>query len=375
LKTLTAQQPTFGGSLRAIAALHLACVLGLLVEMVAFGLPIADARDVPSRAVVATVLSQSIYADQLEPTAAERQAIGANRDGRSIASLRARRLEALIVTPLRKLFCANHDCKATPEETRAFAGVMAASTATNGSDVHERRDARRIARDFIETWKFHKALQGAYGGEVIWQVLGPNAVGARRRWLEAEESAGHFRIFTTDLRTAFYEAVGGYGGNPVPAEEATDAFLHPLWEAAPAGAAAREAAGTTRPSKATLPSSSPTKSEPTSTAALIRISCDGTRSAIVTEMRTIEEAAARHGLAIPTPSDSEAEGPSDDLDDRPFSRGLQRMFDASTLNPEAKAVADACLDEIRALEHRRQAMLRSVERARQQEGAAPRLPE
>ena len=369
VEALTAQQPTLGGSLRAIAALRLACVLGLLVEMVAFGLPIADAHDVPSGTVVATVLSQSIYADQLEPTAAERQAIGTNRDGRSIASLRARRLEALIVTPLRKLFCANHDCQATPEEMRAFAGFMAASTATNGSDAHERRDARRMARNFIETWKFHKALQGAYGGEVIWQVLGPNAVGARRRWLEAEESAGHFRIFTTDLRTAFYEAVEGYGGNPVPAEEATDAFLHPLWEAP----AAREAARTTQPSKATQPSSSPTKSEPTSTAALVRISCDGTRSAIVSSMRTIEEAAARHGLAIPTPS--EAEGPSDDLDDRPFSRGLQRLFDASTLNPEAKAVADACLDEIRALEHRRQAMLRSVERARQHEGAAPRLPE
>lgn len=355
--------------MRAIAALHGACVLGLLVGMVAFGLPLADAQDVPSRAVVATVLSRSIYADQLEPTAEERQAIGANRDARSIASLRARHLEALIVRPLRKRFCAKHDCKATPEEVRAFAGAMTASTAPNGSAPHERRDAQRMARDFIETWKFHKALQEAYGGEVIWQVLGPNAVGARRRWLEAEESAGHFRILTTDLRTAFYEAVGAYGGTTVPAEQATTAFLHPPWEAAPTGAAARAAAGATQPSKRTQPSPSPT---PMSTADRIRLACDSDRSALMTNIRTIENAAALHGLKIPTSPDPDAAEPSDDLGDRTFSQRYQRTLDASTLNPEAKAVAQACLDEIKALEDRQNALMRSVKRARQHEGAAPR---
>jgi hypothetical protein len=86
-----------------------------------------------------------------------------------------------------------------------------------------------MARDWVATWKFHKALHEKYGGEVIMQVTGPNAVGARRKWLEDEEAQGHFHIFAPDLRVAFFDAVSAYGGRPISAEDAGKVFDQPPW--------------------------------------------------------------------------------------------------------------------------------------------------
>ncbi len=62
------------------------------------------------------------------------------------------------------------------------------------------------------------------------QVLGPNAVGAYRSWLEDEEARGRFQIARPELRVDFYKAVSGYGGTPVSSEEAAEIFNNAPWE-------------------------------------------------------------------------------------------------------------------------------------------------
>lgn len=117
-----------------------------------------------SRTIVATVLGDPIYADQLESSPGE--------DPK--ANLRGRRLERVIVAPLQRRFCVTHDCEPSAEQIRAFVDGMASENDSEPLDGE-------IAHDFVGTWKFHKALYEKYGGAVIWQVLGPNAVGARRK--------------------------------------------------------------------------------------------------------------------------------------------------------------------------------------------------
>ena len=96
------------------------------------------------------------------------------------------------------------------------------------SDAEARED-REAARELIGAWKFHAALYAKYGGDVIWQAFGPNAVGARRRWLEDEEKSGHVTFVSPLLRSAFFAAVSAYGGNPISPAEAAEAFAHPPW--------------------------------------------------------------------------------------------------------------------------------------------------
>jgi len=86
-----------------------------------------------------------------------------------------------------------------------------------------------MTRSWVGGWKFHRELYAKYGGKVISQVMGPNAVGARRRWLEDEEAKGSFHIAAPALRKAFYKAVSGYGGGTISHKEATEAFNNPPW--------------------------------------------------------------------------------------------------------------------------------------------------
>ncbi len=304
-----------------------------------------------ARAVVATVLSHTIYADQLEPTAEEKKALNeASGVGSELDNFRARRLETLIVEPLRRRFCMNRDCRPTREELRAFS---AAADPADSSDDHAQREEQRAAREFISSWKFRKALQERYGGEVIWEVLGPDAVEARRRWLEAEEKAGSYHIVDADLRARFYEAVSGYGGRSVPPEEAMDAFRHPPWEAA--------TTGTVVPWTVERPSLSATPTAPLDTIGMIRLVCDGERSAIEQAIHAYEVAHSQN----PTIPTKHLDGPAE----RPFSESVERLFGASTLNTEARKVADACLQQVRALEDRLHEMPRPADTT-----ALPRQP-
>ncbi len=65
--------------------------------------------------------------------------------------------------------------------------------------------AESVAEMFVGPWKINKSLYEKYGGMVIHQQLGTEAVGAMQRWLEENEKAGRFAIVDPELRSAFYE--------------------------------------------------------------------------------------------------------------------------------------------------------------------------
>ncbi len=216
--------------------------------------------------VVATVLSQPIYADQL----GERSA----GDG-DVEWARAERLASRIVPPLKARLCAEQGCNPTEAEMRAMRepiegatpnrlnrrafdekravltrelaapGISAEHRKEIAQQLHELRRslrplsggkvAREAARYMVESWKFNKALHDRYGGEVIWQPMGLNAVGAFRSWLEEQEAAGAFRIIPPDLRASFWQSVSSDRGRPVDDP-------HPFAEAKAPWASARGAA-------------------------------------------------------------------------------------------------------------------------------------
>lgn len=77
--------------------------------------------------------------------------------------------------------------------------------------IQDARDAaglRQAARWFVGNWKFNKSLHERYGGTVIWQQAGIEALGATRLWLKEHEAKGDFTIEAPELRRRFWEYYG-----------------------------------------------------------------------------------------------------------------------------------------------------------------------
>ena len=169
----------------------------------------ADAEKA-ARTQVATVLSAPIYADEIEPSPGELESLVSEGGGEGARGhLRARALEGKIVEPLRRRFCAEHGCEPTGEEMAVVNKMLGTASTPSGAESQHsssppnatgepRTGAPKQAvsegaagveedmtRNWVGGWKFHRELYAKYGGKVISQVMGPNAVGAYRRWLEA----------------------------------------------------------------------------------------------------------------------------------------------------------------------------------------------
>lgn len=89
----------------------------------------------------------------------------------------------------------------------------------------------RLADWMLGPWMFHRALYRKYGGTVIWQQAGTEAVGAMRAWLEEHERAGHFKILDPDLREEFWRYYRRQD-HPFQIKKA-DPFERPPWEEEP----------------------------------------------------------------------------------------------------------------------------------------------
>ncbi len=92
---------------------------------------------------------------------------------------------------------------------------------------------RSLALFLLKNWKFQKHLYDRYGGgRILWQQAGVEAFDAYRRWLEAHEQQGDFKITDPELRTAFYEywTTMKHGAFLTDDEERIrGAFLEPEW--------------------------------------------------------------------------------------------------------------------------------------------------
>jgi hypothetical protein len=63
---------------------------------------------------------------------------------------------------------------------------------------------RDMARQFVLPWKIERALHRKYGGRIIFQQFGNEALDARRKLFEEAENAGDLRIDDPGLRHLFY---------------------------------------------------------------------------------------------------------------------------------------------------------------------------
>lgn len=68
-------------------------------------------------------------------------------------------------------------------------------------DAHATDD---IAKTFIMAWKTERELHRAYGGRIIFQQAGPEALDARRRLFEQAEQAGDLKFEDPGVRHMFY---------------------------------------------------------------------------------------------------------------------------------------------------------------------------
>jgi hypothetical protein len=97
--------------------------------------------------------------------------------------------------PVIDRFVKRKKLKATAEEIEQF-------RSKSGDVTNE--SAQDLARYFIVNWKTERELQRTYGGRVIFQQFGPEALDARRRLFEEAEKAGDLRFDDPGVRHMFY---------------------------------------------------------------------------------------------------------------------------------------------------------------------------
>ncbi len=171
---------------------------------------------------VAIVLGVPVYAREIEPSSVELPKWAPEQ----IPFAHIQKLKPKIIDPLRRKFCRRHPCEPTHAETwRCYATMLhsqdpwvALAAGTKGP---------KVAHDELRDWKFYRALQGEFGGEVTLSEAGPFPVEAYRRWLEREEATGNFAIAVPALREEFYEAVL-IRRQRVPPEEVPKVFAYPF---------------------------------------------------------------------------------------------------------------------------------------------------
>ncbi len=96
----------------------------------------------------------------------------------------------------------------------------------------------QFAEFMLRNWKLQKHLYENYGeGRILWQQAGLEAFDAMRRWMEAQEQAGAFKITDAGLRAKLYEYWTRDHGPFLTAdkERIRKEFLEPEW-LAPAAA-------------------------------------------------------------------------------------------------------------------------------------------
>jgi len=96
----------------------------------------------------------------------------------------------------------------------------------------ESKVQRESAAEWVQSWKFHRALFKQYGGRIIWQQAGIEPIEAMRTWLEEQEKDGDFVIHDPELRKSFWEYY--IREHPFTTEKPKgDEFDEPFWTKPP----------------------------------------------------------------------------------------------------------------------------------------------
>ncbi|WP_338864563.1 hypothetical protein [Myxococcus stipitatus] len=91
--------------------------------------------------------------------------------------------------------------------------------------VHEKDAVSTVAHGVVLSWMVQRALHREFGGDIIFQQAGPEAVGAYPGFLEQRQKAGDFKLLDEDLGRRFWERVRDAPGYRVE----QDALETPWW--------------------------------------------------------------------------------------------------------------------------------------------------
>lgn|GEM_PF-1117790 len=92
-------------------------------------------------------------------------------------------------------------------------------------------ESEMVARSMVLSWKLQRALHCEYGGDIIFQQAGPEAVGAYLPFLEARMKAGNFNLLDEELGRRFWDYVRRAPGIRMK----PDALETPWWLMRPDG--------------------------------------------------------------------------------------------------------------------------------------------
>ena len=211
--------------------------LAALVMLLA---PATQPTTIPHRAV-GQVLGRTVYLDELGISEKIDPTVAFDASNEKLWGAMGRVSEAF-GTPLIERFKKEQKIEATDEELRAFTRTMRAEQEQRLAEVKkeiasleeelktkelpeqrkkrlERELSRRkselsttasdegyrsIGEHFIVSWKLQRDLHRKYGGRIIFQQFGPEALDGMRRLFEEAEEAGDLRIDDPGLRHLFY---------------------------------------------------------------------------------------------------------------------------------------------------------------------------
>ena len=146
------------------------------------------------------VMDRFVERQKIEATADEIEKFKSNlrkSNDRNLRKGEARLVElkeALAATNL-----SNEDKAKLKEEQAMYEKLVASMRERRGAEV-----SGDLARVFIVAWKTERELHRVYGGRVIFQQAGPEALDARRRLFEEAEKNGDIKFDDPGVRHLFY---------------------------------------------------------------------------------------------------------------------------------------------------------------------------
>jgi hypothetical protein len=146
------------------------------------------------------VVERFVKREKIEATRDEIMKFKSNfrkRDERNLHEWEARLLE--LKKELAEPNLSNEDKTKLERERAAYEELVVSKRESRVADVPE-----EMARTFIVTWKTERELHRMYGGRVIFQQAGPEALDGRRRLFEQAEKNGDIRFTDAGVRYLFY---------------------------------------------------------------------------------------------------------------------------------------------------------------------------
>jgi hypothetical protein len=140
-----------------------------------------------------------------------------------------RRLQAEIWNPLLDEYRRANDTKPTEEELQQFIlhhRQVRAERDQEGTSPQTPDEERAFAEWYVGNWKLQQSLYRKYGGRLIYQQVGPEAIDALRDFLQECEASGNLTIRDPRLRARFWQR--STRENPgVLIDDADKMFAHP----------------------------------------------------------------------------------------------------------------------------------------------------